>query len=192
MNKRTPLLIIDVQNAFDDSSWGKRNNGDAEKNIAGLLQLWRRSGWPVIHVAHVSDHPQSLFYRNRDSSKIKDLVLPLPDEIVIEKSVNSAFIGTDLESILHELVCERLFICGLTTNHCVETTVRMAGNLGFNPVLVSDAAAAFDRTGPDGKRYKAEEIHQMTLANLHGEFAETMTAEEVMDLEGRLKRWDLK
>lgn len=56
----------------------------------------------------------------------------------------------------------------------------MAGNLGFDPILVSDAAAAFDRTGPYGKSYRAEEIHQMTLVNLHEEFAEIWTTEEVL------------
>ncbi|MFD0048006.1 cysteine hydrolase family protein [Actinomycetes bacterium NPDC127524] len=186
MNSRTPLLIIDVQNAFDDPSWGRRNNENAERNIARLLHTWRKSGWPVIHITHISDHPQSLFYRERDSSRIKEIVLPETDEIIIEKSVNSAFIGTDLESLLYDLECERLIVCGLTTNHCVETTTRMAGNLGFGPILVSDAAAAFDRSGPDGKTYRAEDIHQMTLVNLHEEFAEILTTEEVLRRERSL------
>nr|WP_249292309.1 cysteine hydrolase family protein [Metabacillus flavus] len=180
------MLIIDVQKAFDDPSWGRRNNEHAEKNIAGLLHAWRKSKMPVIHVAHKSNQPHSLFFRGSDSSRIKEIVLPESDEIIIEKSVNSAFIGTNLELILHELGCKRIIICGLTTNHCVETTTRMAGNLRFNPILVSDATAAFDRTGPDGRRYRAEDIHQMTLVNLHEEFAEIRTAEEILRRERSL------
>jgi len=51
----------------------------------------------------------------------------------------------------------------------------MAENLGFSVLLVSDAIATFDRTGPDGKKYKAEEIHAVHLASLHGEFCDLIT-----------------
>jgi nicotinamidase-related amidase len=110
------------------------------------------------------------------------LVLPLKHEIIIEKSVNSAFIGTNLHGQLTDMGSKRVVITGLTTNHCVETTTRMAGNLGFNPILVSDATATFDRMGPDGNLYKAEDIHTMTLVNLHEEFAEIIDTNTLIEI----------
>ena len=54
----------------------------------------------------------------------------------------------------------------------------MAGNLGFKTYLVSDATATFNRNGLDGKEYSAEDIHNMTLVNLHEEFATIMTTKK--------------
>lgn len=90
---------------------------------------------------------------------------------MITKSVNSSFIGAALEGWLRGRRIHTLVVTGLTTNHCVETTARMVGNLGFDSYLVSDATATFDRMGPDGTPHRAEEIQAVTLANLHGEFA---------------------
>jgi nicotinamidase-related amidase len=175
------LLIIDVQQGFDDPFWGRRNNLDAEANIARILAAWRARGWPVIHVQHHSRHPDSpLAPRNAWGSALKPEVQPRPGEPVITKHVNSAFIGTSLESLLRDRGVTTLVITGLTTNHCVETTTRMAGNLGFNTYLVGDGTATFDRVGPDGVRYRAEDIQAVSLASLHGEFAQVITTEEAL------------
>ncbi|HEX4205913.1 MAG TPA: cysteine hydrolase family protein [Ktedonobacteraceae bacterium] len=175
------LLIIDVQQGFDDSIWGRRNNPLAEANIVRLLEAWRDQQWPIIHVQHQSRFAGSPLHPTNPGYALKAQVHPLPGETLITKQVNSAFIGTSLETLLRQQQITTLVVTGLTTNHCVETTVRMAGNLGFLTYLVSDATATFDRMGPDGRLHRAEDIHTISLTSIHGEFAQVMTTDEVLE-----------
>ncbi|MGL5435512.1 MAG: cysteine hydrolase family protein [Lachnospiraceae bacterium] len=177
-----PLIVIDMQKAFLHPSWGKRNNVQAEENIVCILKHWRTAGQPIIFVQHESDNQESLFYKGKATFEFMDNIVPKEHEHVLIKKVNSAFIGTDLESRLKTMGCSCLVIVGLTTNHCVETTARMAGNLGFNPILVSDACATFDRIGLNGQMYSAELIHEMTLVNLNQEFARIMDTDTVLKM----------
>lgn len=177
------LIIIDVQEAFDIPVWGRRNNPFAERNISCLLQEWRKRKLPIFHVQHlVFKNMKSMFHPINQSSRFKEELLPLEGETIITKDVNSAFIGTNLEKVLREKGCQSVVITGLTTNHCVETTTRMAGNLGFTTYIVEDGTATFDRIGPDGTLYHAEDIHMMTLVNLHEEFATVVKVDEVLQM----------
>jgi len=171
------LLVIDVQTAIDDPSWGSdRNNPQAEANIARLLARWREMRWPIVHIRHRSRDPQSTY---RDSP-FKTEVTPLPGERVIEKSTNSAFIGTPLERELRDAAIEQLVITGVITNNSVEATARMSGNLGFETYVVSDATATFGRRDFHGTWRTADEVHAMSLANLDGEYAAIMTTEAIV------------
>lgn len=178
--KKPVLLIIDVQQGFENHKWGKRNNPEAENNIARLLKVWRERGNPVIHVQHASTNPASPLHPSKDGFEIMEIVRPNENEPVFIKNVNSAFIGTDLEKYLRKNGYDTLVIAGLTTNHCVSTTTRMAGNLGFKTYIVSDATAAFGCTDHTGRHFSADEIHAVSLANLHEEFAEVTHTEEVL------------
>ena len=170
------LLVVDVQRAFDEPAWGPRNNPEAEERVAALLAAWRDGGAPVVHVRHRSTSPDGLF--RGGNFDFKPEAMPLDDEPVLEKTVNSAFIGTDLEQRLRSTGSGPLVIAGLTTDHCCSTTARMAGNLGFETWFISDATATFDRAGPDGEVIDAATMHRTALASLHGEFAEVIDAEE--------------
>lgn len=178
--EKTALLLVDVQQAFDDESWGERNNPEAEAKMAEILAAWRDNDGLVLHAQHRSDNPESLFYPHKESYEIKEELQPIGKETVITKKVNSAFIGTSLEEILRMNGVTTVVIVGLTTPHCISTTARMSGNLGFSTYVVSDATAAYELKGPNGKRIDPETIHSVSLATLHGEFAHVVTTAELM------------
>lgn len=136
---------------------------------------------PLFFVKHCSTNPESPLAEGKPGNEIQDVVKPFPNETIIKKHVNSAFIGTDLKEQLNAANIQTLVIAGLTTDHCVSTTVRMAGNYGYETFLVADAVATFDKTGPDGKKYAAEIIHETALASLHNEFATVLNMNELFN-----------
>ncbi|MGM7635033.1 cysteine hydrolase family protein [Bacillus sp. Hm123] len=175
------LILVDVQKAFDDKKWGERNNLNAEENISKILQCWRKKGWLVIYIQHTSDNPHSVFHPMNKGFAIKEIVAPMEGEVIITKKVNSSFIGTDLEEQLKASKISTVVITGLTTPHCVSTTARMSGNLGFSTYLISDATAAFGLKDQNDRYYDAETIHNLSLATLHDEFATILTTEQLIN-----------
>ena len=179
---KTALVLVDVQKAFVEWEAGglRRNNPQAVDNIARLLAAFRREGLPVFHIRHASREAGSALAADKPGYQPIDAARERNGEPVIVKHVNSSFIGTDLEDRLRAAGIDTVVICGITTNHCVETTTRMAGNLGFDARLVADACYTFDRTGFDGRAERAEDIHAMTLSNLNGEFATIETTDSLL------------
>lgn len=174
------LIIVDVQKAFEHEKWGERNNLEAEENISQLLRFWREKGWKVIHIQHTADNADSVFHPANEGHLFKDIARPLEEETVIQKKVNSSFIGTNLEEQLRSNHIDTVAIAGLTTPHCVSTTTRMSGNLGFDTYLISDATAAFGLTDQTGTYFDPETIHRLSLATLHEEFATVLITEQLL------------
>ncbi|HEY4639782.1 MAG TPA: cysteine hydrolase family protein [Thermoanaerobaculia bacterium] len=176
------LIVVDVQKAIDDPSWGDdRNNPDCESNIARLLAFFRDRGLPIFHVRHLSREPDSTYRPNQPLCQFKDEVAPLRGERIVDKSANSAFIGTTLERELRDAGIQRVVIAGVITNNSVEATVRMSGNLGFDTIVVSDATATFGKRDFDGNWRTSAEVHAMSLANMSGEYAAVRSTTEVID-----------
>jgi nicotinamidase-related amidase len=176
----TALIVVDVQQAFLDPRYGDRNNPEAEPNIGRLLTAWRNSGRPIRHIVHDSIEPNSLLRPDSPGNAIQALATPKATEPVYRKHVNSAFIGTSLERDLRQDGIDTLVIVGLTTNHCISTSVRMAGNLGFTTFVVSDATATFARPALDGTLRSAEAVHSAALSDLHQEFATVVDTAEIL------------
>ncbi len=188
MLKNTPsmstptLIIIDMQRGMSATSAGDRNNPLAEQTIAGLLSAWRSIGAPVIHVRHISRNPDSSFWPGQSGAEFQPALVPLANEHVVEKNVPDAFINTGLERWLHARGIKELAIVGVSTNNSVESTARSAGNLGFKTYVIADATFAFSMADFRGVHRSAEEVHAMALANLHGEYAQVVTAAELLQL----------
>ncbi len=175
------LILIDWQVGFRDLDyWGQRNNPAAEENAQSLLSFWRERGGCIIHVRHDSTTPGSPLFPGKDSHAFEAFATPQAGEVVYGKTVNSAFICTTLEADLRAAGHNRLVISGISTDHCVNTTTRMAGNLGFEVQLVADACFCFDRIHPAGQTIAAQMVHDVHLASLSGEFARIVTTDEII------------
>lgn len=179
---RAALVLVDVQCGLDDAGyWGKRNNSSCEENIAALLAEWRRTGRAVVFVQHNSTTPGSPLWPDLPGNQLKDVMHGEPD-LLVTKQVNSAFYGTpDLDAWLREAGIKDIVIAGITTNHCCESTARMAGNLGYGTLFALDATHTFDRMAPDGVLVTADELARATAATLHGEFATVVSTADLIE-----------
>lgn len=173
------LILIDIQKAFYEQSWESRSIDSFEKNIAALIQKWRADKAPIIHIRHNSLVEGSLLKQGLPSYDFMDCARPMEGEQIVTKHVNSAFIGTNLESILQEMGVNAIVIAGLSSDHCVSTSVRMAANLGFKVKLVYDGTATFKRDLL-GESFSPEIVHKVALASLSEEFCEVVQTSELL------------
>jgi nicotinamidase-related amidase len=174
------LIIIDQQKGILEPRLGRRNNPQAEQRIMELLSLWRRVGRPVVHVQHVSRSPDSVFWPEQSGVEFQQRFLPMAGEQRIQKQVPDAFCATGLEASLRQARIEQLIIVGVATHNSVESTARTAGNLGFATWVVEDACFTFDKADYFGNAHSAEEVHAMSLGNLHGEYATVVSCAQVI------------
>lgn len=175
------LIVVDAQQAFDDPTWGNRNNPDADTNIASLVEEWSSKGRPLVYVRHDSIEDGSPLQPGSPGNDLRPYMDSAEPDLAVSKNVNSAFHGTpDLHAWLLEQGAAGIVVCGITTNHCCETTVRVGANLGHDVLFPIDATFTHDRPGPDGVVLSADELTRATAASLHDEFANVTTTAEVL------------
>ena len=187
LRSQKPILIcINLQQAFQDEAYwgGNRNNQNAEEISSQIIAKWREINEQIIHVRHSSTNANSKLHKDSKGFQFHPSCLPIEGEIVLTKSVNSCFIGTPLKQLLDERNCSTVVIIGVTTDHCVSTTVRMAANYGYNLLLISDATATFDKVGVMDSLYDSELIHQISLASLKDEFATILSSDQLFEMLG--------
>ena len=184
IKKNPALLLVDIQKAFLEKDYPGliRNNENAEFICGKILKKWRTLDLHIIHVRHSSTNPKSKLHKSRPGFEFNDYVTPLENEMVLTKEVNSAFIGTNLENILIKSHIDTLVIVGMTTNHCISTTVRMSGNLGFDTYLISDSTACYNTKGMNGEIIPCNTIYNSALASLQEEFATVIDSKELFDI----------
>ena len=184
IRKNPALILVDVQKAFLEKDYPgiNRNNHDAEFICGNILSKWRELKLPIVHVRHSSTSPDSKLHKSKPGFEFNNYVKPLDNEVVLTKKVNSAFIGTKLDNILYNMNINTLVFVGMTTNHCISSTVRMSGNLGFETYLISDSTACYDTMGMDGKMIDCNIIYESSLANLSREFATIINSNKLFSL----------
>lgn len=186
-NDGTALVVVDAQQGVNRlQHWGgpaaRRNNPNAERHIGAILEAWRRHALPIYFTQHDSLEAASPLKLSLDTGRFVEGLEPRSGETVVTKNANSAFIGTNLEVSLRRHRIHRLLFVGYFTNFCVETSVRMANNMGFDTYLAHDACATTNRIGLDGKDYDPELVHDMSIANLHREFCTAITTADAIAL----------
>ncbi|MBC3955506.1 cysteine hydrolase family protein [Pseudomonas triticifolii] len=181
IHPNTALVLIDLQQGINHPKLGRRNNPQAEDRLSELLSAWRQTGRPVIHVRHFSTSPDSVFWPEQSGVEYQPAFVPQSDERELSKQVPDAFCGSFLEMWLRSDGIRQLVIAGVVTNNSVESTARSGGNLGFEVIVAHDACFTFDQADFFGTHRSAEEVHAMSLANLHGEYATVLSTAQILD-----------
>ena len=179
---RAVLLPIDMQRAFDGSPWPKRWNDAVDENGLSLLRRWRETGRPIIHVRHDSVELGSTLAPGTDGNRFRPGFEPQNGEQLVTKSVNSAFIGTDLDLRLRRLGARHIVTFGISTDMCVSTTVRTGSNMGWDIVLASDACDCFELPDGDGGVIPAKTVQAAHVATLGFEFCKVMKTRDLLEL----------
>lgn len=176
------LVVVDLQRGFEDlAHWGPRDNPACEANVAALVAEWEGLGRPIVLVRHDSDEPGSPLAAGTPGNALRPELDGVEADLLVAKRVNSAFHGEpDLDAWLSGRGIGTIVLCGITTNHCVETTARVGGNLGYDVRFALDATHTFDRAGPDGRTLRAAELARATAASLHGEFATVVSTADLL------------
>ena len=135
--------------------------------VAALIALFRAQGWLIVHTREthapdLSDCPPAKRLRGKPSLRIGDpgpmgrilirgepgadivpLLQPQAGEIVIDKPGKGMFYATDIGETLKRLVIKQLVFAGVTTEVCVQTSMREANDRGYECLLVEDATASY-------------------------------------------------
>ena len=174
------LILIDLQQGINHPKLGRRNNPQAEDQMSALLAAWRDAGRPVFHVRHFSTSPSSVFWPEQSGVDYQPAFVPQAHERELSKQVPDAFCGSFLEMWLRTDGIRQVVIAGVVTNNSVESTARSGGNLGFEVIVAHDACFTFDQVDFFGTPRSAEEVHAMSLANLHGEYATVLSTAQIL------------
>ncbi|AIO70800.1 cysteine hydrolase family protein [Burkholderia oklahomensis] len=182
LSAHAALVLVDLQKGIHDPKLGRRNHPDAEIRAGQLLDCWRRTGRPIVHVRHISRSPDSVFWPGRPGAEFQDAFAPFAHEHVVEKNVPDAFAATGLARWLHERSIAQLVIAGVITNNSVESTARSAGNLGFETIVAGDACFTFDQRDLAGRLWSAEDVHALSLSNLAMDYARILVVADIVAL----------
>jgi nicotinamidase-related amidase len=169
---RTGLLVIDLQRGMFTDAQPHDGEGVLSR-AASLLERARRKGTPVLHVRH-DGGPGDPLAKGGPGFEIHPDVAPQPGEPVFEKTVCSAFPGTDLDAQLKRLGITRLVIAGMQTEYCIDTNCRVAFDRGYKVVLAKDAHTTFDTPALSAAQIIAH--HNRILG---GNFAELVPTNDI-------------
>ena len=177
----TALIIVDIQNDyFPEGKMPLVGPLEASQQAARLLDCFRSSRWPVIHIQHIAVRPGATFFLpGTPGAEFHVNVQPQPDETIVQKNFPNSFRDTSLLDVLREKQVNRLLICGMQTNMCVDAITRAAADYGFECTVAADACAARNLTY-DGHQVPADQVHHAFLAALNGSYAKVLKVDQIL------------
>ena len=180
---KTALLIIDVQNDyFPGGKMELNKSSEALLKIKILLNHFRKTEMPVVHVQHISLKTGATFFLPGTSgAEFNENVKPLNNEKIFVKNFPNSFRCTGLDAYLRENGITKLVIAGMMTHMCIDTTVRAAFDLGYESIVAGDCCATRSLS-IDNVTIPAEDVHNSFLAALNGTFAKVVKENEVYNL----------
>ena len=175
------LILVDIQNDyFPGGSMELVGIKGAAANARLLLQEFRRTQLPVIHIQHLAARPDATFFLPETSgAQIHDSVAPQEGESVVIKHFPNSFRHTTLQEQLKQRQVYDLVLCGAMSHMCIDATVRAAFDLGFSCTVAEDACATKDLVFK-GKTVKASEVHASFMAALAVPYAGVMATREII------------
>jgi nicotinamidase-related amidase len=176
------LILVDLQNDyFPGGNMELVGILEAAANAQILLNVFRKTRSPVIHIQHISARPGATFFLpETDGVKINQMVTPQENEIVVVKNFPNSFRGTALLAILKKENANHLVICGAMSHMCIDATTRAAFDLGFNCIVAEDACATRDLSFK-GKAIKASDVHASFMAALSVPYAKVISTKEIIE-----------
>ncbi len=170
---KTALIIIDVQNFY----WDNETHEEYTANLQKILADARRRKLYVIHVTHV-------WGDNLEDKKfdIREEITPLKDEPIVVKRTAGSFYQTNLEELLKSRGIENIFITGMQTHLCCDTTIREASARDYQTMVIKEGVRTFDIKGVDGELIPRETIQYITLSILQS-FGKCISTAEYLQME---------
>lgn len=179
---KTALLVIDIQkDYFPGGKYPLVNPLEAAQKAYMILQCFRESGNPHVHIQHISLEPDATFFISGDrGTDIHDSVAHFEGEPIVYKHEPNAFLNTNLLELLKSWETERVVITGMMTHMCVDATARAASDLGFQVMIAEDACATRDLKYGN-TTIPADLVHKAFLAALKS-YGKVMKSEEILAL----------
>jgi nicotinamidase-related amidase len=187
------LVVIDVQESFRQLPiWAASSNPEIVQQVQRLTETFRARGDLVVWVLHAERGSGGSFDPVNGFVRLMDGLVPADGEPVLTKTSHNAFTTTNLQQVLTAAGVGEVAVCGIRAEQCVETTARVASDLGYQVTFVTDATATNPiehRDAPPGRpvaeiladprTLQVDDVIARIEYALAGRFATIRTVEEL-------------
>ena len=175
--KQRALLVIDVQNEYFAGAFPVTYPQNSSQNIVLAIKAAEAANIPIVMIQYTL--AAKAFVKGTHGWELHESIKGSKVSHHIEKTMPSAFVGTDLEVWLHANGIDTVVISGYMTQNCCDTTARYAKHLGFGVEFLSDATGTLGFENKGGK-VSAEELHRATLVEQAFRFSDVMSVKAWM------------